>query len=125
MVSPSMLTEPPDGRSSPASSARSVDLPLPDGPITATNSPRAIETDTSSRTVIVFGPERNRRMRPRVWIIGRGSLVPVASSSSSFICPSTRAIIAYVTPAVVFRASRWASDCSGGDCARPDSDVWR
>jgi hypothetical protein len=36
---PSICTEPADGRSSPASNASSVDLPLPDGPVTATNSP--------------------------------------------------------------------------------------
>ena len=53
-----MLTPPEVGRSSPASKASSVDLPLPEGPITATNSPRAIDRLTSSRTVIVFGPER-------------------------------------------------------------------
>ena len=47
-----------------------MDLPLPDGPITATNSPRPIETLTSLTTVIVLLPDRNRRVRFRVSIEG-------------------------------------------------------
>ena len=38
---PSTLTLPPSGSSSPARQASSVDLPEPDGPVTATSSPRS------------------------------------------------------------------------------------
>ena len=37
--SPAMTTSPSSGTSSPATRLSSVDLPHPDGPITATNSP--------------------------------------------------------------------------------------
>ena len=49
---PSTVTVPSSGVSSPASSESSVDLPLPDGPTTATNSPRATErlASRSART---------------------------------------------------------------------------
>ena len=43
MSMPSTRICPVDGASRPASSPSSVDLPLPDGPTTATNSPDAIE----------------------------------------------------------------------------------
>src|SRR5688572_12907515 len=70
-----MITCPADGRSSPASSAKSVDLPLPDGPMIATNSPRAIERLTSSTTVIVLSPERKRRVSPRISTIEFDSII--------------------------------------------------
>ena len=38
-------TDPPDGRSSPASSRASVDLPEPFAPVTARASPAETETD--------------------------------------------------------------------------------
>jgi hypothetical protein len=42
MSTESISTEPPLGASRPAISPSSVDLPLPDGPTIATNSPRGI-----------------------------------------------------------------------------------
>ena len=45
---PATVTVPPDGLSSPATRFSSVDLPLPDGPITATASPAATCTLTRS-----------------------------------------------------------------------------
>ena len=41
MRSPATMTVPPVGRSRPATRLSRVDLPLPDGPITATDSPAA------------------------------------------------------------------------------------
>src|SRR6185295_4166997 len=54
--SPSTRTSPRSGRSKPASTPRSVDLPQPDGPITATNSPSATSKLRSSSTCT--GPPR-------------------------------------------------------------------
>ena len=51
--SPSTWTRPSSGESSRPTTFRSVDLPLPLGPMTATNDPRstAIETESSATTV--------------------------------------------------------------------------
>src|SRR4029077_14212111 len=49
--SPARSTRPRVGRSSPASRASSVDLPAPDGPVTATDSPAAMSSETSSTMV--------------------------------------------------------------------------
>src|SRR6185503_19675828 len=54
---PSTSTSPLVGRSSPAISARSVDLPLPEGPRTATISPRSIVRSTRSRIVSILAPD--------------------------------------------------------------------
>src|SRR5579872_3488577 len=51
---PSSRTRPLVGRSSPASSASSVDFPAPEGPTMATDSPDAMSIDTSC--TIVSGP---------------------------------------------------------------------
>ena len=45
-------TEPDVGRSNPAIMFSRVDLPQPDGPITATASPVRISSDTPSRAVV-------------------------------------------------------------------------
>src|SRR6185295_15093129 len=47
--SPSSATSPESGRSSPAITRRSVDLPLPLGPSSAVREPPAIAIETSSR----------------------------------------------------------------------------
>jgi hypothetical protein len=46
--SPATVTVPRVGRSRPATRLSSVDLPLPDGPMTATASPAAISSRTPS-----------------------------------------------------------------------------
>ena len=51
-------------------SARSVDLPLPDGPSTATNSPGAMERSMRSTIVSCRPPDGSRRVRARSWIRG-------------------------------------------------------
>ena len=71
-------TLPDDGRSSPASSASSVDLPLPDGPMMAANCPGGMAKLTSFSTVIVFDAERNRRVRPRVSMVGISGCMAIA-----------------------------------------------
>src|SRR5918992_4269215 len=48
--SPSTSTRPASGRSSPAMTLNSVDLPQPLGPITETNSPGATSNSTPSST---------------------------------------------------------------------------
>ena len=50
-ASPSISTSPEVGRSRPAIRASRVDLPLPEGPRTATNSPGSIARSTRSRMV--------------------------------------------------------------------------
>ena len=52
--SPSTTTMPLSGRSSPAAHCSSVDLPEPEGPITAVNVPRGRASVTPSRAVTAF-----------------------------------------------------------------------
>ncbi len=47
--SPPTTTDPPDGRSSPDTMFSRVDFPEPEGPITATDSPAPIVSETPSR----------------------------------------------------------------------------
>jgi hypothetical protein len=49
---PSTRTEPASMVSRPAAQLRSVDLPTPDSPTTATNSPGASTRSTSAKTVL-------------------------------------------------------------------------
>src|SRR5512138_1798273 len=74
--SPSTLTSPRSGFSKPASTPSSVDLPQPDGPMMATNSPSPTEKLMSSRTA--SGPRRvwNVLEMPRTSILG---LIPPAN----------------------------------------------
>jgi hypothetical protein len=58
MTVPSMLTLPRDGRSRPAMSPKSVDLPLPEGPVMAMNSCASIDRSTPSSTVRACLPSR-------------------------------------------------------------------
>src|SRR5215470_8432960 len=67
---PSTVIEPPLGVSSPASRPSSVDLPLPDGPVTATTSPAAISRLTPSRIVSDRPPLGSRITRSRTEIMG-------------------------------------------------------
>jgi hypothetical protein len=53
---PLMLTSPESGRSSPAAHCSRVDLPEPDGPITAVKEPAGKVSVTRSRAVTVPGP---------------------------------------------------------------------
>ena len=57
MGEPSSSTSPEVGRSSPATRASSVDLPLPEGPRMATDSPAAIDKSTSLSTDRELPPE--------------------------------------------------------------------
>src|SRR5262249_29904418 len=56
---------------SPAMSPSSVDLPLPDGPVTATTCPAATSRVTPSRTVSGRPPLGSRITRSRTWTIIR------------------------------------------------------
>src|SRR6266576_848845 len=62
--SPSTRTVPPVGRSRPATTLSNVDLPEPDGPITATNSPRRIPSVTPASAATVAWPDAYVRSRP-------------------------------------------------------------
>ena len=53
---PLIQTSPAVGRSSPASMCMSVDLPDPDGPMTATSSPRATESETERTASTTASP---------------------------------------------------------------------
>src|SRR5258706_3596333 len=61
--------EPALGVSSPAMSPSSVDLPLPEGPVTATTSPAATSRLTPSRIVTGRPPLSSRITRSRTRII--------------------------------------------------------
>src|SRR5262245_53081272 len=65
MGRPSRTTSPSDGRSSPAMRARSVDLPLPEGPRMATNSPAEMERSMRSTMVSSRPPDGRRRVSAR------------------------------------------------------------
>ena len=56
---PSSSTTPALGASSPAIRRSSVDLPQPDGPTTATNSPSRSVMSTASRACVTTAPRRN------------------------------------------------------------------
>src|SRR6185436_18185583 len=68
---PSTAIEPPLGVSRPAMRPSSVDLPLPDGPVTATTSPAATSRLTPSRIVTGPPPLSRRITRSRTAIITR------------------------------------------------------
>ena len=53
---PSIQTEPPVGRSSPARMCMSVDLPEPDGPMIAVKRPRSNPSVTPSRASTAASP---------------------------------------------------------------------
>src|SRR5436305_6935735 len=55
---PSTVIDPLSGRSSPATKLRSVDLPMPDSPTIATNSPCSIEKVIDSNTRRGRGPAK-------------------------------------------------------------------
>src|SRR5437773_12445650 len=55
---PSTVIDPLSGRSSPATKFSSVDLPMPDSPTIATNSPRSIEKVIDSNTRLGRGPAK-------------------------------------------------------------------
>src|SRR5439155_19968722 len=61
--SPSTRTVPPVGRSRPATTLSRVDLPEPEGPITATNSPRRIPSVTPASAATVAWPDAYVRSR--------------------------------------------------------------
>ena len=61
---PSIVTDPSVGLSSPARMCMSVDLPEPDGPMTAVSRPRSMSTDTSRSAVTAVSPSPYRRVSP-------------------------------------------------------------
>jgi len=60
---PSMATVPAVGRSRPARMCMSVDLPEPDGPMTAVSWPRPISSETPRSASTATSPEPYRRCR--------------------------------------------------------------
>ena len=78
---PSTVTEPSLGLSSPARMCMSVDLPDPDGPMTAVSLPRSISTDTSCSAVTAVSPSPKRRLTADAVTTGL-----LASSSRSCAC---------------------------------------
>ena len=56
MSVPAIVTSPSFGRSSPARMCISVDLPEPDGPITAVNLPAATSSDTPRSAFTQMSP---------------------------------------------------------------------
>src|SRR5690242_5117327 len=61
--SPKMRIVPEEGRSNPAATLRSVDLPQPVGPTTETNSPSPIESVTSFTAVYARPPLRAAKVQ--------------------------------------------------------------
>src|SRR6185369_15640253 len=69
--SPSIRIEPSSGRTKPAMMFISVDLPQPEGPTIATNSPSPTDSDASSTTASVSRPDGNDLRMPRTSILVR------------------------------------------------------
>ena len=67
---PNTASSPFEGMMSPATSRISVDLPQPDGPTIATNSPRATSSETSSSASVSSGPRRKSFETPRTAMPG-------------------------------------------------------
>src|SRR5262245_29136874 len=68
--SPHTSTDPASARSTPEITLSSVDFPHPDGPTTATNSPRATESDTPMSASTLLAPRTKRRPTPSSSAIG-------------------------------------------------------
>ena len=64
------MSRPSVGLSMPAMRWRRVDLPEPEGPMRATNSPRETETWTLSRARTSTCPRRKILVRWRAWTMG-------------------------------------------------------
>ncbi len=79
MSMPSTRTCPPVGESSPAMMPRTVDLPEPEGPMRATNSPRAIRKLRSWRMSIRSLPSGRLRVIPRASSAAGAPPVPIVS----------------------------------------------
>jgi hypothetical protein len=62
-VVPPTATEPEVGRSRPDAHCNSVDLPEPDGPMTAVNVPSGTDRSTSSSAVTALSPDPYLRVR--------------------------------------------------------------
>ena len=75
--------------------ASNVDLPLPEGPKTATNSPGAMESSMRSTMVSERPPEGSRRVRPRSWM--RGVMVALV-----YLTVTARANAGEREPLVIF-----------------------
>ena len=76
---PATVIVPADGLSSPATRFSSVDLPLPDGPITATASPAA--TCTLTRSTAGAPPGAYRFVTSLSWISASTAVPPVGPAT--------------------------------------------
>ncbi len=94
---PSIETDPEVGLSSPARMCISVDLPDPDGPITAVSRARCTVTETSSSAVTAVSPSPKRRVTS-----------VATSTASDLISGASGSLMATARPYIHFR---W--------CARP------
>ena len=93
MSSPEMCTVPSLGKSSPATKFSSVVLPDPERPISPTNSPCRICSDTSRTAQMSSEPTRKRRLTPRTSTISspaRDAAAPFAAAAASVIAAAAR-----------------------------------
>ena len=87
MSSPEICTLPSLGRSSPATRFSSVVLPDPERPISPTNSPCRICSDTSRTAQMSSEPTRKRRLTPRTsTIISPADGAAAAPSAGAAAC---------------------------------------
>src|SRR5438445_703758 len=86
--SPSTRTVPPVGRSRPATTLSNVDLPEPEGPIKATNSPCRIPSVTPASAATVAWPDAYVRSR---WSASTASGAFTVVKSARRVRPSARA----------------------------------
>lgn len=103
---------PDDGSSSPAISPSIVDLPLPDAPVTATNSPSRMSKDTRSNIVSSESPERTVFETSESEIIRLDSIrsARTAETSASRVSFAARGRFAILIRTAMYRVIRifWA-----------------
>src|SRR5262249_29448862 len=95
---PATMIRPAVGRSRPAMSPSSVDLPLPDGPATARNCPGGTSRETSASTSTAAPPLVRRIESPRMLIMTLFILHGLSRASSG----SGHAIIDHSMHALAF-----------------------
>ena len=115
MRSPSTTSEPDVGRSIPAIMAPSVLLPEPDGPTTATSSPRPIARSTLRTPTWAAPPEPQIRVRSRASI----SAAPAGGGAAGAAWP------ARVTAVCVWSGGTYDSVCMAPSSRNGNVDAMR
>src|SRR5690348_9456712 len=112
-----MRIVPEEGRSNPAATLRSVDLPQPVGPTTETNSPSPIESVTSFTAVYARPPLRAAKVQVMSWKetaagMGKALTGRVPAGFPRRAAPSTGRPLQRGTAYLYFASAFWANRLS-------------